>query len=468
MNAPDSTNNSYLLEIDGGNCYMIGDVSIPANTWTWVDYQGGNAASKVTVALTAGTHTLKAIGREPSVKIDRIFAVADQNCLPTGFGDNCMVLADTTKPVTTILMPEDLSTVSGAVNVKASATDSSGISKIEFYVQDVLETTDTTAPYEYAWDTQAVADGTYTIIAKAYDAAGNSSFDARSVTVENTVIQPLGAPINISAIAPQSTKVMLQWQPATAAPADIKYRIIRNNVAIATVADTKYTDETVVADTAYSYYVVAVDSENRTSALPASPTLVTTPKLPQKDVEPPTKPGRIRVRPLNNQQINVTWQPSTDTAGIRAYRVYRATENTDPVEVATVTDTSYGDTALESDTDYTYYVEAEDAAGNKVDSSSEIVSASTLEAPAASMRSSAVRGIVKSTTGRPLAGATVTVWVGGKRYQATTNWRGSYSVGYLPAGTYEIKIKAQSYDPETQTIKLNAGKMKWLDVTSRR
>jgi chitodextrinase len=467
MNAPDSTNNSYLLEVDGGRCYVVGDGAIPANTWTWVDYQNGNATSKVTINLSAGQHTFKAIGREPNVKFDRILLAADQNCLPTGFGNNCMVAADTTKPVTTITMPEDLSTVSGNVAVKATATDNTGIAKVEFYIQNVLKMTDTTSPYEYQWDTTAVADGTYTVTAKSYDMAGNNSFDAQSVTVKNKVVQPPSAPVNIKAAASQPTQVVLSWQPGANTAADTRFRIIRNNVTVATISDTSYTDNGVVAGTKYNYYVVAVDKDGNTSALPANPIAVTTPTPPAKDTQAPTKPSKLVASVAGTSQINLIWQPSSDNVGVKSYDVYRAEKTGSAVKIATVSGTNFGNTDLKSNTAYTYYVIARDAAGNG-SAASEKASATTKPIPAAPQRTSVIRGTVRSNTGRPIAGAKVMLWANGKLYQATTNWLGQYKISRLPAGSYQVKVKAKSYQTATLYTKLSAGKTKWLDVTLRR
>ena len=467
MNVPDTTNNSYLLEVDGGNCYVVGDGGIAANTWTWVDYQNGNTTSKVAMNLSAGSHTLKAIGREPNVKFDRILLAADQNCLPTGFGNNCMVAADTTKPITTITMPEDLSTVSGNVAVKATATDSSGIAKVEFYVQNVLKATDTSSPYEYQWDTRTLADGPYTLTAKAYDAAGNNSFDAQSVTVKNNVVQPPSAPVNIKATAPQPTQVILSWQAGANTAADTRFRIVRGNVTTATVSGTTYTDNGVVAGTKYNYYVVAVDKNGNTSTLPANPVTVTTPTPPAKDTQAPTKPTKLVASVAGTSQINLSWQASTDNVGIKSYDVYRAEKTGTASKVATVTGTSFGNSGLKANTAYTYHVVARDAAGNS-SVASDKASATTKAIPPTPQRTGVIRGTVRSNTGRPLAGAKVMLWANGKRYQATTNWRGQYMISRLPAGSYQVKVKATSYQTATLYTKLSAGKTKWLDVTLRR
>src|SRR4030095_4655151 len=45
--APDTSNNSFSLKIDGGAALNVGDSAIPANTWTWVDYQNGSNLSNI-------------------------------------------------------------------------------------------------------------------------------------------------------------------------------------------------------------------------------------------------------------------------------------------------------------------------------------------------------------------------------------------------------------------------------------
>jgi hypothetical protein len=98
---PDTTSNSYTLNIDSTTCgVVIGDSSgITPNKWVWVDYSAANPSSKVQVNLTAGTHTATLIGREDSVKIDRVVFTGDLSCIPTGTGDNCASPAAPPTPV---------------------------------------------------------------------------------------------------------------------------------------------------------------------------------------------------------------------------------------------------------------------------------------------------------------------------------------------------------------------------------
>jgi hypothetical protein len=105
--------------------------------------------------------------------------------------------ADTTPPTTSITAPLNGATVSGTVNVTASASDNVGVTKVEFYIDGALKSTDTTSPYAFSWASTTVANGSHTIVSKAYDAATNVGTSATvTVTVSNTTTlqQLLGNP----------------------------------------------------------------------------------------------------------------------------------------------------------------------------------------------------------------------------------------------------------------------------------
>jgi|GEM_PF-1409400 len=121
---------------------------------------------------------------------------------------------DTTAPTVSISSPASGATVSGTLSVTASAADNVGVSKVEFYVNGTLKTTATAGPYAFAWDTTSVGNGTYTLSAKAYDAAGNVGTSANvSVNVSNasTVSVPI-AFVQVANTCPSSaSKVALAY-----------------------------------------------------------------------------------------------------------------------------------------------------------------------------------------------------------------------------------------------------------------
>jgi hypothetical protein len=99
--------------------------------------------------------------------------------------------ADTTPPQTSITAPANGATVSGTVTVAANATDASGVSAVEFWLDGVMKWSDTTSPYTYSWNTTTAANGSHTLQTKAYDTWNNMGTSATvSVTVNNVVVTP--------------------------------------------------------------------------------------------------------------------------------------------------------------------------------------------------------------------------------------------------------------------------------------
>jgi hypothetical protein len=78
-------------------------------------------------------------------------------------------------PIVTITSPVDQSTVTNPVTITASASDASGISQVQFYVDWALQATVTTGPYNFSW---AASAGTHTIAAMALSNAGVQSCNA--------------------------------------------------------------------------------------------------------------------------------------------------------------------------------------------------------------------------------------------------------------------------------------------------
>jgi glucose/arabinose dehydrogenase/chitodextrinase len=94
-------------------------------------------------------------------------------------------LADTTAPNVSLTAPANGATVSGTVNVTATASDNVGVVGVQFLLDgNNLGTEDTTAPYSVSWNTSTATNGAHVLTARARDAAGNSTTSAaRNVTV---------------------------------------------------------------------------------------------------------------------------------------------------------------------------------------------------------------------------------------------------------------------------------------------
>ncbi len=64
---------------------------------------------------------------------------------------------------------------SGTITLSAIATDDVGVSKVEFWVDGALKGSSSTLPYSLAFDSRTLPNGTHSLIAKAFDAAGNTA-----------------------------------------------------------------------------------------------------------------------------------------------------------------------------------------------------------------------------------------------------------------------------------------------------
>ena len=77
-------------------------------------------------------------------------------------------------------------TVNRTVTLSVTATDNVGVTDVRFLVDGVVLGSDTTAPYNFDWDTSAETEGDHMLSAEAQDAAGNVAQSAAvTVTVRN-------------------------------------------------------------------------------------------------------------------------------------------------------------------------------------------------------------------------------------------------------------------------------------------
>lgn len=125
--------------------------------------------------LSNGSHALVAKAYDAAGNVGTSSSVA--------FSINNTV-ADTTPP--TVSASE--SGTSGTITLAATASDNVGVTGVDFLVDNVLKGSDSTTPYAITLDSTTLTNGSHSVIAKAYDAAGNSaSSSAVSFSVNNVV-----------------------------------------------------------------------------------------------------------------------------------------------------------------------------------------------------------------------------------------------------------------------------------------
>jgi regulation of enolase protein 1 (concanavalin A-like superfamily) len=143
-------------------------VSPDGSTWTVVGSETIPMAASILVGLAVSSHN----------NTELATATFDGVSVASGGTPG-----DTTPPVTSITSPANGAEVSGVITVAATASDDVGVGRVELWLDGALLATDTSAPYEFPWDTASAANGSHTLQTRAYDAAANAG-SSGAVTVQ--------------------------------------------------------------------------------------------------------------------------------------------------------------------------------------------------------------------------------------------------------------------------------------------
>ena len=150
-------------------------------------------------------------------------------------------VADTQPPAVSIGSPGNGKTVSGLVAVDVSASDNVGVTRVDLKLNGNVIASDTSAPYGFSVDTTQLPNGNASLVAVAYDAAGNSgSSTAVGVTVSNTValaadttppVVSIGSPGNGTSVSGNVTVSVTASD--NAGPSGIKLLLLVNGKQVA-------------------------------------------------------------------------------------------------------------------------------------------------------------------------------------------------------------------------------------------
>ena len=191
--------------------------SIPLNTWTHVavTYDGTalrhyingvlDRTTAVSCAVTntnsrpirigangGGTEVINGLVDDVRIYNRPLSAAEIKTDMGTALSGGTVPPPDSAPPSAVITAPANGATVSGTVNVSASASDNVGIVGVQFKVDGVgYGSEDQSAPYSVAWSTTQLTNGNHTLTAIARDAAGNSATSsAVTVNVNNGSTTP--------------------------------------------------------------------------------------------------------------------------------------------------------------------------------------------------------------------------------------------------------------------------------------
>jgi subtilisin family serine protease len=158
-----ATDNRYVAKVE----FYDGQTLLGTDTST------AHSLSWDTTGLADGSHTLSVMAHDAAGNV--------QSASRT-------VIVDNTAPAVAITSPANgatLSALSLSTTIKATASDTSGVTQVVFYDGGTVLGTDTTAPYSVSWNLMGVAKGKHTLTARATDALGNVTTSAAiSVTVQ--------------------------------------------------------------------------------------------------------------------------------------------------------------------------------------------------------------------------------------------------------------------------------------------
>ncbi|HLM48620.1 MAG TPA: Ig-like domain-containing protein [Myxococcaceae bacterium] len=179
--------------------YSTADATNPVWTYLTTLYPGGSNARTLAISFTLPVGTVQALrGRYRSGGFSAPCgsgAYDDHDDLVFAVGP------DVTAPLVSFSSPAAGAMVKGTTSLYVGANDGVGVTRVEFYDGATLLGTDTTSPYSYAWNTTGVANGTHTLTARAYDAAGNMNSATLSVTVNNSVADTTAPTVSLTAPA---------------------------------------------------------------------------------------------------------------------------------------------------------------------------------------------------------------------------------------------------------------------------
>ncbi len=219
-----------------------------------------------------------------------------------------------------------------------------------------------------SWTNTGLSANTqYSYTVDAFDAVPNTSAQS---TPPATVTTPPAAgdtqapsvPSGVGASANSSSSVTVSWTASTDNVGVTGYDVVRDGVKVKTVSGstTSWTDTGLSPSTQYSYTVDAFDAVPNTSAQSTPPATVTTPPA-AGDTQAPSVPAGVGAVANSSSSVTVSWTASTDNVGVTGYDVFRGGVKVKSVSGST---TSWTDTGLSANTQYSYTVDAFDAVPN--------------------------------------------------------------------------------------------------------
>lgn len=237
---------------------------------------------------------------------------ANPDCSP--FEDYIPLEVVNTPPTISITAPTDGQTVSGTINLTATAaaTNPATVVSVQFRVDGVnTGSPDTSSPYSISWDSTGVADGARAITAVVIDSLDETTTSsAINITVDNTApVRSSGAPSGELTLGTTNTNITLTTnENATCKYSTSAATAYGSMTNFNTTGTTSHSSPIVGLSNggSYTYYVKCQDGQSNTNATDYEISFT----VDDEPVTPPPSGGgggggggsraRATVKPINN------------------------------------------------------------------------------------------------------------------------------------------------------------------------
>ena len=247
--ASDRTNsatiNTQWLAVDLGATYAITKVRVNWETAYGKDYQiqvSPDGTTWTTVRTVTGNTAFVNLlsGISASGRFVRLYNTARG----TGYGysvNELEVSASNTPPTVRVMQPAANSSYYSPVNLSAVAADDDGaVSKVDFYVDNVLVGTDTTDPYEATWSTSSIGTHRARAVATDDNGATTTTPEREFYIITNDNVPPTVSLTSPAANATVSGPILLSADASATDGTVSRVAFYVDNVLIRTVTSDYY------------------------------------------------------------------------------------------------------------------------------------------------------------------------------------------------------------------------------------
>jgi chitodextrinase len=316
-----------------------------------------NGSSVGSTSSTSYTVTGLTCGTSYTFGVDAADTLGDRSSKSTVTASTsaCTQTADTQAPTTPTGLAKSGSTQTSVALTWNASTDNVGVKGYGVYTNSASSGTSTSTSYTVSGLTCGTS---YAFAVDAYDAAGNRSGKA-SVNASTAACPgdttPPSTPGNVQVSGSTASSLSLSWSASTDNVGVSGYDVYNGSTKSGTTPSTSYTVSGLACGTSYTLGVDAYDAAGNTSGKAT----VTGSTAACADSTAPSTPSNPQVTGSTSTSVSLSWGASTDNVGVSGYDVFNGS-----TQMTTTSSTSYTAAGLTCGTNYTFSVDAYDAAGN--------------------------------------------------------------------------------------------------------